>query len=146
MERDDDMPGKILIPINTEQSVDKLLNELKFLNPLLLNSHITLLYVQTLVYNTAVGLDAVVVTPEVEPEGLRILERGRESLEKMKLCCQTALKTGNPVQEIVQYAAKERIDLIILCRREQGLLESLLFSNMSDELIEKAATNILVVK
>lgn len=140
------MYSRILIPINSAETIHLLIPKLRALNSHLLDSTITLLYVQTLVYNTAVGLDAVVVTPDVEPEGILILDGACRLFKRMRLSCRKVLRTGDPVEEIYQYAAHKMFDLIVVERREKGLLESLLFTRVSDELVKKASTHVLVLK
>lgn len=144
------MYRKILIPISNSLTVSTLIPELESLSPHLLDSTITLLHVQIPIYNTAVGMEAAVVTPgveaQLEQEGLLILEQARRLLMQMEIPCQTVLKTGDAVQEICHYAEEELFDLIVVGRREKGLLESLLLTSVSDKLVQKAPTHVLVLK
>lgn len=140
------MHSEVLIPINSRRMMDALIEKLGQLNGLLVESSITLLYVQTLVYDTTLGLEAVVVAPGVEGKGWSILDQACQALKAKGLSCKAVLKTGEPVQEICDYAAEERMDLIVVCRREQGPFENLLFADTSEELVERAPAHVLVLK
>ena len=145
------MYSNILVAIGNSLTVSTLMQELESLRPYLLDSTVILFHVQVpVVYHTAVGIEPAVVASDIEAqmeqEGVMILEQAQRLLMEMQIPCRTVLRTGDPVKEICRYAEEESVELIIVGRREKGLLESLLLTSVSDKLVQKASAHVLVLK
>ena len=57
-----------------------------------------------------------------------------------------ALRTGKPFYEIVQYAADEQIDLIIIATHGHSGMEQVLFGSTAEKVVRKAPCPVLVVR
>ena len=67
-----------------------------------------------------------------------------EKKEGMKV--KTIVKEGNPVEEILKYVEKEKIDLMVLRAHEKSRLEKFMVGGSNDELIRMMPCSIFLVK
>ncbi len=68
----------------------------------------------------------------------------REKKESMKV--KTIVKKGNPVEEILKYVEKEKVDLVVLRAHEKSRLERFMVGSSNDEIILKMPCAILLLK
>jgi nucleotide-binding universal stress UspA family protein len=59
---------------------------------------------------------------------------------------ETAILEGRPAPEIVKFAAKKKIDLIVIGTQGKQGLERLLLGSVAEEIIRSASCKVLVVK
>lgn len=82
----------------------------------------------------------------------RVLRKeAQESLDKVKtlaegVSVETVILEGKPAGEIVQFAEKNGIDLIVMGTRGKSGIERLLLGSVADKVIRTAGTEILIVK
>ena len=67
-----------------------------------------------------------------------------EKKEDMKV--KTVVKEGNPVEEILKYVEKEKVDLVVLRAHEKSRLEKFMVGSSNDEIILKMPCSILLLK
>ncbi len=67
-----------------------------------------------------------------------------EKKEGMKV--KTIVKEGNPVEEILKYVEKEKIDIIVLRAHEKSRFEQFMVGGSNDELIRLMPCSIFLVK
>ncbi|MCL2295202.1 MAG: universal stress protein [Spirochaetes bacterium] len=53
---------------------------------------------------------------------------------------------GNPVDQICAYAEKEKANLIIMGKKARGKLEEFFVGSVSAQVVQRAKTNVLVIK
>ena len=58
---------------------------------------------------------------------------------------QTSLLNGHPYEELVNYAEKHNIDMIVLGTRGHGLMKSLLIGSTTDRVVRRAPCPVLSV-
>jgi universal stress protein A len=68
----------------------------------------------------------------------------QEKKQDMKV--KTVVKEGNPVEEILKYVEKEKIDLIVLREHEKSRIEQFMVGSSNDEIIRKMPCSILLLK
>lgn len=68
----------------------------------------------------------------------------REKKDGLKV--KTVVKEGNPVEEILKYVEKEKIDLVVLREHEKSRLEKFMVGSSNDEIILKMPCSILLLK
>ncbi|MEN6609750.1 MAG: universal stress protein [Methanoregulaceae archaeon] len=82
----------------------------------------------------------------------RVLRKeAQESLDKVKTLAggvpvETVILEGKPAGEIVRFAEKNGIDLIVLGTRGKSGIERLLLGSVADKVIRTAGTRVLIVK
>ncbi len=59
---------------------------------------------------------------------------------------ETAILEGRPAPEIVKFAARKKIDLIVISTQGKKGLERLLLGSVAEEIIRSAPSRVLVVK
>ena len=62
------------------------------------------------------------------------------------LLVSTVILEGNPASEIIQYASKEQVDLIICGTRGMGGFESMLLGSVAHKLVTYSLVPVLVIK
>ena len=58
----------------------------------------------------------------------------------------TKILKGHPVEQICNYAEKEKCDLIIMGKKKKGKLEGFMVGSASMQVVNRAKTNVLVLK
>lgn len=91
------------------------------------------------------------VAQPVEPERERLpeekcLEKGKKMLKKIGVKAETKLKEGSATEEILREAKSGNYDLIVTGSRGLSKLKRLLMGHVSLNVLEKAETNVLIVR
>jgi nucleotide-binding universal stress UspA family protein len=78
-------------------------------------------------------------------------EYWRSQLEQIRpvnpaIPVQHVLLTGNPAEEIIRYAADQRIDLIVMGTHGRTGLERLLMGSVAEKVLRGALCSVLIVK
>jgi nucleotide-binding universal stress UspA family protein len=140
---------RILVPTDFSDGANRALTlAIKFAK--LLRAAIDLLHVQAMpMYTPIPSVPGAVPLPPAVPEAdegikesLNVLAAGvRES----GLECQTANVDGNPGDEIVDYAAKIGVDLIVMGTQGRGGMRRLLLGSVAEKVLRAACCPVLVV-
>jgi universal stress protein A len=88
-----------------------------------------------------------------EEERLKYIERMKAELDsivnrekKAGLKIKTIVKEGDPVEEILKFIEKEKIDLVILRAHEESRIEHFLVGGSNDAIIRKMPCSIYLLK
>lgn len=81
-----------------------------------------------------------------EQEGKAILDRARELLLKNGLASNPVLKQGDAATEIIDYAANNKIDLIVAGSRGLSRFQGWLMGSVSRKLVHYSNCSVLIVK
>ncbi|HLV81130.1 MAG TPA: universal stress protein [Chthonomonadaceae bacterium] len=94
------------------------------------------------------GVSKEDLEPEVYAERVRVkvAERTAEALSKLDARYTFRQETGHPAEKIVQIAAEEDFDLIVLGRRGLGGFQAMLLGSVSDRVAHHAPCPVLVVR
>jgi len=96
--------------------------------------------------------DAVMVGPPVVPPVEAMTEAARLTLEKIirdhhleRLQVRTDVREGLPVEEIIDYAHENDIDLIVIATHGRGWLAHLLVGSVTEKVVRKAPCPVMAV-
>jgi universal stress protein A len=96
--------------------------------------------------------DAVTVGPPVVPPIEELTAAARAALDKVirdhhldKLRVRTEVREGSPVEEIVDYAHENAIDLIVVATHGRGWLAHLLLGSVAEKVVRKAPCPVMAV-
>jgi nucleotide-binding universal stress UspA family protein len=81
-----------------------------------------------------------------EQAGQALLDRTVEALKKHGLSATTVLKRGDAATEIIEYARKQQIDMIVTGSRGLSLFKSWLMGSVSRKLVHYSGCSVLVVR
>lgn len=79
-------------------------------------------------------------------QGLAALAAARTQLDAAGMAYNYHISIGTPAEAIVQYAAEQKVDQIVIGARGQGSLSSLLLGSVVDKVLHLAKMPVLVVR
>ncbi len=141
--------NKILVPIDfSDYSKNSLKYAASFANKF--NSEITLIYVvEPVIYPPDFSMGQIAI-PSVNAEWDL---KAKEELEKLgkqeipeSIKVSTIIKTGKPFLEIIDTAAEENIDLIIIATHGHSGVEHILFGSTAEKVVRKAPCPVLTLR
>jgi nucleotide-binding universal stress UspA family protein len=139
---------KILVPIDFSDYSKKAL-QYAFNLAQHFNAQIVLIYViEPVIYPADFSMGQVAL-PSVDVEMNTRAKEELESLAKKEISgldFKTVIKTGKPFVEIVETAAEEDIDLIIIASHGHTGVEHLLFGSTAEKVIRKAPCPVLTLR
>lgn len=138
--------NKILIPIDfSEHSKNAL--DYGVLIAKQFGAEIYLLYVvEPTVYPHDFGFGHIGMTSlenELRSKGTRELDKLMESKTAGKVEAKAFVRIGKPYQEIIRFAAEEKIDLIVIATRGHTDMEQILFGGTAEKVVRKAPCPVL---
>ena len=140
---------KILVPIDfSDYSKNSLKYAANFANKF--NAEITLIYVvEPVIYPPDFSMGQIAI-PSVNAEWDL---KAKEELEKLgkqeipeRIKVSTIIKTGKPFLEIIDTAAEENIDLIIIATHGHSGVEHILFGSTAEKVVRKAPCPVLTLR
>jgi len=140
---------KVLVPIDfSDYSKSSLRYSVNFVR--CFKADLILIYViEPVIYPPDFSMGQIAV-PAVDAE---IDKRAYEELNKLAktevpadMNVRTIIKTGKPFVEIIETAAEENIDLIIIATHGRSGVEHILFGSTADKVIRKAPCPVLTVR
>jgi len=144
------MYRRILVPIDNSETLSSAITEVASFSSELKDCTITLLHVEVPIHNLAVGPGVVPMSNNIEEqlehEGREILSQATHSFRAYNIEPRVVLKRGDPANEICRYAEAEDIDLIVVGRRDKGLLEKFFLGSVSQKVVQNAPCHVLVLK
>ena len=90
------------------------------------------------------GLDEVVKLMRENQE--EQMEKLTEVFTQKELAAKTIVLDGDPAARLIEYATKERVDLVICGTRGMGGFESLLLGSVAHKLVTHSPVPVLVIK
>jgi nucleotide-binding universal stress UspA family protein len=89
---------------------------------------------------------AVELTEKLSSEARQLLDAGKEKVEKANLACETMIRMGGHVHDLIIQEAKERdIDLIVIGTHGKSGLRGLFVGSVAQKVIGHAPCPVLVV-
>lgn len=140
---------KVLIPIDfSDYSKNSLRYSVNFTR--CFNAELILIYViEPVIYPPDFSMGQIAV-PAVDVD---IDKRASEELQKLAkteipadMKVKTLVKTGKPFVEIIETAAAENIDLIIIASHGHSGVEHILFGSTADKVVRKAPCPVLTLR
>ena len=146
--------SKILVPLDGSENADKALD-----NALLIaekfRSKITLIHViSDFVPEFAITPDGFAipnttvleVRESINKNAETMLKQRLEKVQKNNLMVDQVIKVGDPGSEIMDFAEKNQIDLILMGARGLGTFKKLLLGSVSDKVTSHSHCPVLIVK
>ncbi len=110
-----------------------------------------------LAWTEMADIPAPAITPDVEAnlariaakeqaDGQALIARTARSLKKLEAPVETFICRGDAATEIIEYAKKNAVDLIVVGSRGLGLIRSWLMGSVTRKLIHYAPCSVMVVK
>jgi len=140
---------KVLVPIDfSDYSKGSLIYAVSFVRQF--NAELILIYVvEPVIYPPDFSMGQIAI-PSVD---LEIDKRAVEELEKLaekeiphEIKVKTIVKTGKPFIEIIETAAEEEIDLIIIATHGHTGVEHILFGSTAEKVVRKAPCPVLTLR
>ena len=89
---------------------------------------------------------AAELTEKMSSEARELLDAGKEKVEKANLACETIVRMGGQVHQLIIQEAKERdIDLIVMGTHGKSGLKGLFMGSVAQKVIGQAPCPVLVV-
>ena len=143
------MVERILIPTDFSESARYAFNYAVDLNKVL-KARLYLLHVlQDFTEFSEYNLSPTILPQlylEFEESAARKLEDMLEDMVPPEISCGSYILHGVPFYEIIQFARKERIDLIILGSHGRTGLKQVLFGHTAEKVVKKAPCPVLTVR
>lgn len=102
--------------------------------------------VEPFTYTTDFGLDYSVQYKEMEATARRLLDEFVASIQRNNLNAEGVLLSGEPFVEIIKYAKREQVDLIIMGTHGRTGLEHMLLGSVAEKVVRKSPCPVLTVK
>jgi len=140
---------KILVPIDfSDYSKSALKYAVSFAK--LFNSEMVLIYVvEPVIYPPDFSMGQIAI-PSVNTEWDKTAIEQLEKLSKSEIPgnikVKTLVKTGKPFVEIIETAANENIDLIIIATHGHSGVEHILFGSTAEKVVRKAPCPVLTLR
>jgi nucleotide-binding universal stress UspA family protein len=138
------MYEKILVPLDGSALAEAALPYAELLSGKL-GSEVTLIYVHeaTEVSNQRMGQFYLERTVEVTKQGA---ERGRPPCGGPGIKVKSAVQVGNPAEEIVGYAGKEKADLILMATHGQSGIRNWPLGNVAEKVVRSTNCPVMLIR
>jgi nucleotide-binding universal stress UspA family protein len=140
---------KILIPVdgsaNAQRAVDYVVENIAVLKE---TPQLLLLNVQRNVAkgNVKLFIDQKTINDYCREQGMAALQAARAALDAAGLPYQYHISIGNTAEAIAQYANEQQVDQIIMGRKGQGGLQSLLLGTVVNKVLQLASCPVVLIK
>ncbi len=102
--------------------------------------------VEPFTYATDFGIDYGAQFKEMEATARRLLDDSVASMKRTGADISSVLLSGNPYAEIVKFAQKEEIDLIVMATHGRSVVEHLLMGSVAEKVLRKSPCPVMTVK
>ena len=140
---------KILIPVdgsaNALRAVEYVIGHIAALKE---TPQLLLLNVQRNVAkgNVKLFIDQGTINDYCREQGIAALQTARAALDGAGLPYQYHISVGSTAEAIVQYANNQRVDQIVMGRKGQGGLKSLLLGTVMNKVLQLASSPVVLIK
>lgn len=140
---------KILIPVdgsaNAQRAVEYVIKNIATLKE---RPQLMLLNVQ---WNVAIGnvklfINQRTIDDYYREQGMVALQVARAALDTAALSYQYHISVGTPAEAIVQYAAEQGVDQIVMGRQGQGGLQALLLGSVVNKVLHLANCPVVLIR
>lgn len=142
---------KILVALDGSENANKSLMEAKQLG-MAFNSDITLLHViedlanpDAFSVNYTIG-NAVTIQNELREQSGKLLDEYMENFKDYKGQVNTMTKRGKPGNTILEVAEEGNYDLVVLGSRGLGVFAGTMLGSVSNKVVHKVKSSVLIVK
>jgi len=101
--------------------------------------------IEQFTYIIDIGIDFRTQT-SLEATARKLLDDTVASLSKHGVDIEGVLRSGNPFAEIVHFASRENIDLIVMATHGRTGLEHMLMGSVTEKVIRKAPCPVLTIR
>lgn len=146
--------SKILVPIDGSKNADKALNK-AILIAEKFDSEIILIHVISdfipdfsvtseglAIPNTTV----IKIRTAIREQAEDMIKERLDQVQKKKLMCESIVKIGDAGSEIIQYAEKNNVELIVMGARGLGKFKQLLLGSVSNKVTTSSHCPVLIIK
>jgi len=138
--------GKILFPTDFSESAENASRYALSLAKKYGSKVYVIHVIEPFTYTTEFGLDFSAQLKEMEASARRLLDDIAASIKKTNLDVESALITGEPFVEIIKYARKEQVDLIVMATHGRSGIEHMLMGSVAEKVVRKSPCPVLTIK
>ena len=138
--------GKILFPTDFSESAENASRYALSLAKKYASKVYVIHVIEPFTYTTEFGLDFSAQLKEMEASARRLLDDIAASIKKTNLDVESALITGEPFVEIIKYARKEQVDLIVMATHGRSGIEHMLMGSVAEKVVRKSPCPVLTIK
>lgn len=102
--------------------------------------------IEPFTYTTEFGLDFSAQLKEMEASARRLLDDIVASIKRNNLDVESVLITGEPFVEIIKYARKEQVDLIVMATHGRSGIEHMLLGSVAEKVVRKSPCPVMTIK
>lgn len=139
---------KILVAIDGSKNSERALLKAKKIGAAL-NSEITIIHVMKDISQSpysSMNVSLGSLKDSFEKQAMEILEHALENFKDYNNKVDSLLETGNPGYKIAEVAKEGEYDLIVIGSRGLDTLSRVMLGSVSNRVVNKAETSVLVVK
>lgn len=139
---------KILVAIDGSKNSERALMKAKKIGTAL-NSEITIIHVMKDISQSpysSMNVSLGSLKDSFEKQAMEILEHSLENFKDYNNKVDSLLETGNPGYKIAEVAKEGEYDLIVIGSRGLDTLSRVMLGSVSNRVVNKAETSVLVVK
>ncbi|OGW58940.1 MAG: hypothetical protein A2Y48_08535 [Nitrospirae bacterium RIFCSPLOW2_12_42_9] len=138
--------GKILFPTDFSESAENASRYALSLAKKYASKVYVIHVIEPFTYTTEFGLDFSAQLKEMEASARRLLDDIAASIKKTNLDVESVLITGEPFVEIIKYARKEQVDLIVMATHGRSGIEHMLMGSVAEKVVRKSPCPVLTIK
>jgi len=138
--------GKILFPTDFSESAENASRYALSLAKKYASKVYVIHVIEPFTYTTEFGLDFSAQLKEMEASARRLLDDVAASIKKNNLDVESVLITGEPFVEIIKYARKEQVDLIVMATHGRSGIEHMLMGSVAEKVVRKSPCPVLTIK
>ncbi|HAS18298.1 MAG TPA: universal stress protein [Nitrospiraceae bacterium] len=138
--------GKILFPTDFSESAENASRYALSLAKKYGSKVYVIHVIEPFTYTTEFGLDFSAQLKEMEASARRLLDDVAASIKKNNLDVESVLITGEPFVEIIKYARKEQVDLIVMATHGRSGIEHMLMGSVAEKVVRKSPCPVLTIK
>ena len=141
------MFSKLLVPVDGSENSYRALEAAIFLS-MKIEAHITALHVMekppTVYIHPQKELETLLKNYRIQSE--QILEKCEELGNNNGVEIKTVIIEGDVASKIIQYAAKEIFDMVVMGRRGSGRFKEMVLGSVSEKVLHQTKGSVLIVR
>ena len=102
--------------------------------------------IEPFTYTVDFGIDYSAQYKEMETSAKKLLNEIVASLKKSKIDVEGVLLSGEPFVEIIKYAKKKQVNLIIMATHGRTGIEHMLMGSVAEKVVRKSPCPVLSIK
>lgn len=138
--------GKILFPTDFSESAENASRYAMSLAKKYGSKVYVIHVIEPFTYTTEFGIDFSAQLKEMEASARRLLDDIVASIKRNNLDVESVLITGEPFVEIIKYARKEQVDLIVMATHGRSGIEHMLLGSVAEKVVRKSPCPVMTIK